>query len=164
MKLLDAPEAWGYTIFCDDIRAEVGGKLTYVGCYMGGRMLVPGPFPFTLQKLALSVTYSQKFGEVVHPNFWIFFPGDAEDKPSLVIEVPQEASEKAFEDSKELAKKLGSHTGVAVGQFYFALTGTVIQRPGLIRVRAVRDDQLVRLGTLEILLPEGYGEYPPEKA
>lgn len=41
------------TLFCDDIRHEVGGKLSYIGVYSGG-LFVPA-FPVTLPKLCLSV-------------------------------------------------------------------------------------------------------------
>jgi len=33
MALLDSPIAYGDTIFCDDIRHEVGGKASYIGIY-----------------------------------------------------------------------------------------------------------------------------------
>lgn len=42
-----------HTIFCDDIRHEVSGKLTYVGVY-SGKMFVPA-FPTTLPKLCLAL-------------------------------------------------------------------------------------------------------------
>ena len=41
------------TLFCDDIRHEVGGKLTFIGVY-SGVLFVPA-FPLTLSKLCLSV-------------------------------------------------------------------------------------------------------------
>lgn len=41
------------TLFCDDIRHEVGGKTSYIGVYSGG-LFVPA-FPVTLSKLCLSV-------------------------------------------------------------------------------------------------------------
>lgn len=40
-------------LFCDDIRHEIGGKLSYIGVYSGG-LFVP-VFPVTLPKLCLSV-------------------------------------------------------------------------------------------------------------
>ena len=55
----NSPEAYGYTIFCDDIRAEVGGKLTYVGSY-SGTMLVHGSFPTIVPKLALGIVYCRR--------------------------------------------------------------------------------------------------------
>lgn len=41
------------TLFCDDIRHEIGGKLSYIGVYSGG-LFVPA-FPVTIPKLCLSV-------------------------------------------------------------------------------------------------------------
>jgi hypothetical protein len=40
------------TLFCDDIRHEVGGKLSYIGVYSGG--LFVRAFPVTLPKLCLA--------------------------------------------------------------------------------------------------------------
>lgn len=42
------------TIFCDDIRHEVGGKLSYIGVY-SGHLFVPS-FPVTLPKLCLALS------------------------------------------------------------------------------------------------------------
>jgi len=39
-------------LFCDDVRHEVGGKLSFIGVYSGG-LLVP-KFPITLPKLCVS--------------------------------------------------------------------------------------------------------------
>jgi hypothetical protein len=41
------------TLFCDDIRQEVGGKLSFIGAYSGG-LFVEG-FPVTLPRLCLFV-------------------------------------------------------------------------------------------------------------
>ncbi len=41
------------TLFCDDIRHETGGKLSFIGVY-SGKLLVPA-FPITLPKLCLFV-------------------------------------------------------------------------------------------------------------
>ena len=42
------------TIFCDDIRHEIEGKISYIGVY-NGTLFLP-EFPATLPKLCLSVT------------------------------------------------------------------------------------------------------------
>ena len=42
------------TIFCDDIRHEIGGKFSYIGVY-SGQMFVPS-FPITLPKLCLAMS------------------------------------------------------------------------------------------------------------
>lgn len=41
------------TVFCDDIRHEIGGKFSYIGIY-SGQMFVPF-FPITLPKLCLAM-------------------------------------------------------------------------------------------------------------
>lgn len=41
------------TIFCDDIRQEISGKISYIGVYSS--MLFVNAFPITLPKLCLSV-------------------------------------------------------------------------------------------------------------
>lgn len=42
------------TVFCDDIRHEMGGKFSYIGVYTG-RLFVP-TFPITLPKLCLAMS------------------------------------------------------------------------------------------------------------
>ena len=42
------------TIYCDDIRQEIGGKLTYVGVYSGS--LLAATFPIALPKFCVAVT------------------------------------------------------------------------------------------------------------
>jgi hypothetical protein len=42
-------ERYGYSIFCDDIRNEPGGKLSFVGCY-NAVMLTAPRFPIVLPK------------------------------------------------------------------------------------------------------------------
>ena len=42
------------TIYCDDIRQEIGGKLTYVGVYSGS--LLAAAFPVALPKFCVAVT------------------------------------------------------------------------------------------------------------
>jgi hypothetical protein len=38
------PDFYGYSIFCDDIRLEIDGKVTYVGAYTSGILLVKTDF------------------------------------------------------------------------------------------------------------------------
>lgn len=48
-------EPYGYTIFCDDIREEVGSKLSYMGIYMGSLHVVSAQ-AVLLPKLAVAMT------------------------------------------------------------------------------------------------------------
>jgi hypothetical protein len=49
------------TIFCDDVRQEIGGKLSLIGVY-NGVMYVP-QFPATLSKLWVMATFSMPHDE-----------------------------------------------------------------------------------------------------
>ena len=40
---------YGYSIFCDDIRSEAGGKLSFIGCY-NAVMMTTQRFPLVLPK------------------------------------------------------------------------------------------------------------------
>lgn len=55
MSVLDPPDAYGYTVFCDDIRVEVGNKFTFVGVYPGQFVLYADALPVAIPKLAMSV-------------------------------------------------------------------------------------------------------------
>jgi len=152
MKLVDAPDAWGYTIFCDDIRVEIGHKLTYVEVY-GGRMLVHGAFPAAISKLCLGIVYYQRLSKGVLPvKINVFLPGDPDEKPSVQAEMPPEATQHAVESSEALESR--AHTKPAssfvTANMQLALTPLTISQPGLILVRAVRGDELIRLGTLVV--------------
>jgi len=45
--------AFAHALFCDDIREEVAGKVTYVGTY--GPLMLVSHFPVTLPKLCMAV-------------------------------------------------------------------------------------------------------------
>jgi hypothetical protein len=150
MITIDTPDAWGYTLFCDDIREEVGDKLTYVGTYAG--RITHDKFPFVLPKIALGIVYYQRCNKVVLPiRYWIFLPGDTE-KPSLVQGHPPDKSQDLIKEAAVLAARLGTNAAFTTTHSQLSLVDVPIREPGLIRVRAVRGDKLIRLGTLEIAL------------
>ena len=51
---------YGLTIFCDDIRQEVNGKLTLVGCY-GSDLHILGTYPAVLPTLAAHINIRLPF-------------------------------------------------------------------------------------------------------
>jgi hypothetical protein len=150
MSVLDPPDAYGYTIFCDDIRMEVGNKLTFVGIYSGQFILYVDSLPAALPKFAMSITYRQRHDRVVLPaQFRIFFPWSP-DTP-LVIDPPSELAQSTIEGAEALSERSGEVAFVTT-TFNFGLSPFSIESPGIIKVRAVRGDDLVRLGGLEIVV------------
>lgn len=138
MIIEDSPEIYGYTIFCDDIRMEIGNKLTYVGVYLDG--IVPGgPFPIVMPKLAMQVFYMQRHPNIVAPTkFIIVLPESSEDEPSFQIDFPQQANHQALEAVKQLTQAESEKPYFKIG-FQFNIINLVLTKPGLIKVRAERD-------------------------
>lgn len=149
MIIADGPDAYGYTIFCDDIRLEAGGKLTYVGVY-AGVLRMHGEFPVTLPKFGFDIVYLQRRRSFVAPDkFIISLPGETEENPSITIAIPDDEVKqvlKAYADknSEDEGGKLVRIGGPIV------FTNLLIQKPGAVKVRVARGDEFIRLGALEI--------------
>jgi len=149
MITADSPDVYGYTIFCDDIRVEVGGKLTYVGTYTG-TLFIQSAFPALLHKIAMSIVYMQRHTIFVpSAKFQIFLPGTPEDTP-MTLDLPEEAVQDAITTARAMAKNAIGENSYATLAAQLSLTNLVIQEPGLIRVRVVREDQLIKLGALQV--------------
>lgn len=151
MKLRPTPEAFGHAIFCDDIRMEVGNKLTFAGCYFG-IMFLNSDFPATISRFCVAVEYSQERGKVILPiKFVIFLPNDPEDKPSIEFGPSPEVNEQGIQDMEAYTIDLGVSPDIATVNAQIGIGGLSIAQPGAIKVRAVRGGELVRLGTLRIM-------------
>jgi hypothetical protein len=89
MITADAPDYSASTIFCDDIRHEIGGKTSCIGIY-SGTMYVHSAFPIILPKFCMSVTYVQRSKIFLDEpiKIKIFLPGDEDDTPSIEAEIP----------------------------------------------------------------------------
>lgn len=148
MITLNAPDFYGSCVFCDDLRVEANGKFFYIGVYPSGHMFINAPFPFVIPRLVISISYSQIPEKFISPVFWFFLPGDSEEEPSVRASLPEEAGAAA------LARVSSSDLPVGKEQIYanvhanFTISNIEIKSQGLLKVRAVRGDELVRLGSL----------------
>jgi hypothetical protein len=144
MKELEAPQIDGYTIFCDDIRFEVDGKFTLVGCYYG-EMTVRSVFPATLPKFAISAAFFQH-KEIYEPKLRlkISLPGDPEGEPSIVVEVepPPEANLHSTEYPNISARA------------NIIFSPLVVPSPGFIKVQMERQGELHPMGKLAVKAAE----------
>jgi hypothetical protein len=129
----------GNTIFCDDVRHEVGGKLIFVGVYTGS-LIVRADFPVTLAKFCFNVKFYQKH-EVFDPNLsiHIFLPGESDDVPTI------EADLQPSSDSRSAVG--GDYHMVGANLTFAPFT---IKEPGTIKVRILRQGVLHRVGSLNI--------------
>ena len=126
------------TIFCDDIRQEVGGKVTYVGVYNWQMYL--SSFPATLSKLCIAVRVVSPFEKPLKKlslrilrDTEVLAEGELDqDQLSNIIE----ASDGVPEDERK--------DRVALLQMFFVFSPFQIDEPCAIRVRADTDDGELR--------------------
>lgn len=144
MKSIAQKSPFGDTIFCDDIRYEVGGKVSYIGTYRGS-LIIYDPFPVTLPKFGFAIRYSERPGESEEDvTLGIYMPGDDDDAPSIKIELPIDELRSTPRDPKQME----SEEDLILTAVFHMVTGINIKEEGRIKVRAYRGDLEVRLGTL----------------
>jgi hypothetical protein len=155
--LLDAPDVYGHATFCDDIRIEADGKLTYVGVYHG-TMIVHVPFPVVIPKFCIEIAFFQK-KSIFDPNMGlrIFMPGDAEDKPSIqadVTEIAEGAVKQQVAQGGALRLESESESELVIqARTHMQFAPFTINEPGLIKIRILRQDKLHRLGSMRVIPP-----------
>ncbi|MEA1832538.1 hypothetical protein U8607_10630 [Methylobacterium durans] len=142
---------YGYSIFCDDIRNEVGGKLSFIGCY-NSVMFVPASGPCILPKFCV---HSNIVSSADHPLPSVvlrcYCPGDLDPIFEEKIETP------VIKEQKKLVSKLErehSAPRLIVASASLLLSPFEINGPGLISMRAFIDDMTYELplGSLRVVV------------
>lgn len=147
MKEIEWPFPYGYTIFCDDIRTELGNKLSLMGCY--SRDLFVPFFPCILPKFSFLISYFEDpkdFGRFPL-EVRIFLPENDDDNPFFRVQIPLPPNQALKADDLEQSG-LRPRAGITLP---ITLTQLPLLEPGAMRVRMARgDDEIVRLGALMI--------------
>jgi hypothetical protein len=158
MALLPSPDVYGYTIFCDDIRQEADGKLSFIGAYPGV-MIVHVPFPAPLPTFAMGVTLLQRRRVFVPGlSLRIFLPGDADEAPSIQGEMGEVIGGSVAAETAQV-NALHPDTQVSGEDSYVTMLANlkfaplVIKQPGILKVIAVIGDNMIRLGAMRISTP-----------
>lgn len=126
------------TIFCDDIRHEVGGKLSYIGVYSGG-LFVPG-FPVTLPKLCLSVKVVTSAGEPPH-SLTLRVLKDDNTLQEIVVEEDQLASASGLADDLTDEEQKDR---VQLAHFLLVFSPLQLDGPCTLKVRVETEDSELR--------------------
>jgi hypothetical protein len=149
----------GYTIFCDDIRNEIGGKTTFVGVY-DGILNIHGEFPFLLAKFGLGIRYMEKrdaFKDDVIIR--IFMPGESEDgEPSFQGLLPIREAREKVQVHPDANPDAPRYLQLATNLVFSPL---VIPQKGEMKVRAQCGSEIVKLGTLLIAKAPNEDGSPP---
>jgi hypothetical protein len=137
----------GFVIFCDDFRREDNGKLIYIGVY-GADMIIPGPLPVLLPTFCAITSYREAPGESAESvTLKMFVPGVEE--AAIVAEVPVEQM-RNVPLPPAMEKSSPSFNAIIP----IKISPLIIHQEGLIRVRAYRGDDEIRLGSLPIKLAQ----------
>lgn len=141
----------GHTIFCDDVRQEVSGKQTLVGTY--GAAMYVAEFPAILPQICCVICYREAPDSI--GNVAIRVIHEVNDEETVMAEIAFDIPE----GTKPPAEMEGPFI-MRVGNFVVQLSPFSIEGPGLLKVRAFRDGDEIRLGALKIDLassmqPEG---------
>ena len=111
----------GHTVFCDDIRHEINGKITLVGTYTN-IMYISGSLPHVLPKFCLGIVFREAKDSLDNVTIKIFFPGDDENPIGVVNLVSQ--PDLNIPDLDEFSFK--------EFRLFFEATGVVIKQEGRI--------------------------------
>lgn len=154
---VDRTHAWGFTLFADDLRVEVGGKISLMGIYQNDLIVTADELPVVMSKLILMVKYyeiaNQVSGDV---KFVVNFPEHAGTKVPPLERVIRRA------EFPKIAEELRSDEGdlpFVHLSIPFILSPFPIVAEGNIRVRChFEDGSVLKLGRLNLIIrkpPEG---------
>lgn len=142
----------GHTIFCDDVRYEIGDKFSLIGVY--NNYLVMDQMPGTIAQIHACVAFRNYVWADDEVVFRILFEDATTDAHVLLIEdrasfVPLEDAvpgDPAFENRYQEIR------------WNFRISPLTVTGPGRLKARAYIGDDEYRLGSLEI---EGSTTEPP---
>jgi hypothetical protein len=152
VKDQDRNKAWGFTLFGDDIRLEVGGKMSVMGLYQAD-MLFPNniPFPINIPKFCVLVMYYEQRGAVEGD---VVFKVTYGPENRNLIEFPisrqdlggQEESVIPPEDVTPEDRERIGHSRIPI-----VLAPFTIPEKGRLRVRAhYADGSVLKLGSIAV--------------
>lgn len=138
--------AWGFTLFGDDFRQEVGGKFSLMGLYQND-MIFPGDAPFLMPRFVMLIMYYEKAFEIEGDlHITVHVPGDDDENPSFtqIIRRSDLTAPNITVDDPDSERIFHFRIPVVLSPF-------AIQTEGDIKVRMHYDDGAVlRLGRLQV--------------
>jgi hypothetical protein len=150
MTVIVPTTPYGYTIFCDDLRQETSGKLICIGIYTGEMIIIGNP-PTLLPTFVAAITYRERPSESNAPvKIKMFVPGG--DDAVAELDVPVAAMRSA-QFRAEIAREDRIYSAIMP----IRISPLLLRQDGLIKVRAYRGDDEIRLGTLAVKF-----QAPPE--
>ncbi|MEF8720204.1 MAG: hypothetical protein V5B35_11120 [Candidatus Accumulibacter necessarius] len=117
-----------HAVFCDDIRQELGEKVSLMGCYQGE--LLVAEIPVLLPKLCAFVTVSTPLDRPIK-SLKIRIMQD--DHELVSLELPDDAMAKASQSFQEGSTRLNANSALAFSPF-------AVTAPTVLRVTAITEE------------------------
>jgi hypothetical protein len=141
--------SWGSSLFCDDIRQEIAGKVSLIGVY-GSDMILPVDFPATAAKLCVHITYVEVTNEF-QGNLSLKISMKTNDSDNL-IHTEEIARQDIISTLHPNAQLLIGEDGERVNilRFHVVFTPLPIPEECFIKVRMTCGDVVTKMGALWI--------------
>lgn len=138
-------EVYGNVTFCDDIRIELDGRVSLIGCFVG-EIIFPGQFPLTVPKLGINIQFFE-LPESEKKNLFleVLFPGDSDLQPSFVSQI-----DVANLTDKTNASNLTDQDTRRCVSFNLVLSPVNIRQEGYIRARVKKGQNIYRIGRVRV--------------
>lgn len=129
------------TIWCDDIRMEVGNKMSLMGIY-SAELLVP-TFPFVLQKLCLSCKIS---ADIKKPFKQLKIVVSKNDEVVAEIDMTESVLQQSAESNHKSAESnhIKDNAKFIAVQSFFVLGQMTIDKPVTFRAKAISDTDVIK--------------------
>jgi hypothetical protein len=141
------PDSWGFSLFCDDIRFEMGAKMSVMGIYQTDLIVPPGvELPFVIAKFGILIKYYERkdaFKDDIVLR--VFLPGDATDAPTVAVPLPRAGLGSTVPPLYPLDE---DQERVFSLTFPIVLSPMTVKQEGFVKVRAVCGDVTTKLGSL----------------
>jgi hypothetical protein len=138
--------AWGFTLFADDLRHELGGKTSLMGMYQLD-MIHNADFPITIPKFVMLIKYYEVKGLFNDDlNLKVFLPGDPEETPTFAVSISKSTRDDAatLYEADQDSERLFDLTMPII------MSPLVIKEEGFIKVRIQCGETTTRLGRIMI--------------
>jgi len=141
---------YGHALFCDDIRSEAGGKLSFIGCY-NAVMLTQHRFPLVLSKFCV---HFHVFSPATQPYLSVrarcYVPGESDPIADESIAVPGLTEQQKLLEG--LPKNVAAPPYIVVASS-LVFAPLELFEPGLVHIRVLINDgpNELHLGSLQIM-------------
>jgi hypothetical protein len=145
-----ARDPWGFSLFCDDVRFELGGKMSIMGIYQADMIFAAQQtFPIILPKFGIFVKYYEMQDTMTNDILVrVFLPSDPKDAPSVTL--PFNRTLLAATTPPRRYELEPDQERVFNLTYPIVFSPLVIKQEGFVKVRAVCGEKITNLGSLMI--------------